>query len=163
MTAICLISTPLSLVGASPLAYHLQPPIDRVANHAMHVLSSDYIRKRLFCQAGVPRPFKRQPCVAAAILARTSVATAATELRSYMKRSNRSFPALQTGQTNGGCGRAHKYPQTLQRHTGNGRPFAVTCSISSPCAGIPPTGRRSGMATRAFLPLLMSSETYRPQ
>jgi hypothetical protein len=35
-----------------------------------------------------------------------------------MKRSKRSFFALQIGQISGGLSRAHKYPQTLQRQTG---------------------------------------------
>ena len=40
--------------------------------------------------------------------------------------SNRSFLALQIGQTSGGCSRAQRYPQTLQRQMGNGSDFAPT-------------------------------------
>ena len=81
----------------------------------------------------------------------------------YMKRSKRSLPALQTGQTSGGCGLAHRYPQTLQRQTGNASPATCTCSISPGCTVGPPAGRRSGMDVAVFSPRLIAGETYSAQ
>ena len=65
-----------------------------------------------------------------------------------MNRSNRSFVALQIGQIPGGCSRAQRYPQTLQRQTGNGseeptRP--VTCLSTIPFFRSPREGLRSGI------------------
>jgi hypothetical protein len=81
-----------------------------------------------------------------------------------MKRSNRSFLALHMGHMSGGASLAHRYPQTLHRHTGSGRDVtAFGAFLGWDSFRSFHGGRRSGMAPICFLPFTTSSETYRPQ
>ena len=81
-----------------------------------------------------------------------------------MNFSNLSPETLHIGQISGGLSRAHKYPQTLQRHTGfessveNLNP--VLAFISSLSSG---DGLLSGMDCNFFSPLKITPEMYNPQ
>jgi len=82
-----------------------------------------------------------------------------------MKRSKRSFLALQMGHSSGGSSLAQRYPHTLQRHTGN---ESLLLSIST--AGFSAIfiltsgdGLLSGMEPMLFSPRATPWETYSPQ
>ena len=78
--------------------------------------------------------------------------------------SNRSFLALQIGHTSGGCSRAQRYPQTLQRQMGNGRDFTPTAAGRAKAAFLSSDeGLRSGIEDIIFFPSRTSFETYKAQ
>lgn len=77
--------------------------------------------------------------------------------------SNRSFFALQIGQTSGGASRAARYPQTLHLHTGYGR-FPGFCVIdASFVLRSVRDGLRSGMAGAPVPAAMISPVRYSPQ
>lgn len=90
-----------------------------------------------------------------------------------MKRSNRSFEALQIGHASGGCSRAQRYPHTLHRQTGNGRerdgrerdgsdPVCTDRTVFL-FPRLDRGGLRSGTGAASFAPFAMDSFTYRAQ
>ena len=80
----------------------------------------------------------------------------------HIKRSNRSFLTLQMGQIPGGCSRAQRYPQTVQRQTGNGSgltwPGERGCS-SALFTSFGSRGTSSGTGTACVFPPAMASLT----
>lgn len=78
--------------------------------------------------------------------------------------SKRSRFALQIGQTSGGCSRAQRYPQTLQRQMGKGRDFAPIAAGRAKAAFLSSgEGLRSGIEEGVFFPSMASFETYNAQ
>lgn len=80
----------------------------------------------------------------------------------HANRSNRSFVTLQIGQIPGGCSRAQRYPQTLQRQMGRGNTSAgvvETSGTTPPFFRTDRGGRRSGTGATGFSPLAIGSLT----
>ena len=77
---------------------------------------------------------------------------------------NLSPETLHIGQISGGLSRAHKYPQTLQRHTG----FESSVEILNPVLAFifslsSGDGLLSGMDFNSFSPFKISLEMYNAQ
>jgi hypothetical protein len=86
--------------------------------------------------------------------------------KNYTNLSNRSFVALHIGHIPGGCSRAQRYPQTLQRQTGRGKIGFSVVEATLTGAAFPRWdrgGRRSGMGATFCLPVAIASFTYRAQ
>jgi hypothetical protein len=84
--------------------------------------------------------------------------------KNYIKRSKRSLFTLQIGHISGGFSRAHRYPQTLHRHTGKDSVlgkllsgFAVIFNRSSL------EGRLSGIVWMFCFLAATAALTYSPQ
>ena len=81
-----------------------------------------------------------------------------------MNFSNLSPETLHIGQISGGLSLAHKYPQTLQRHTGFESPVDILTVISSFIfSRTDGDGLLSGIEINFFSPDNISPETYNPQ
>jgi hypothetical protein len=83
----------------------------------------------------------------------------------YIKRSKRSFSALQMGHNSGGSSRAQRYPHTLQRHTGwESLLLSIsTVDFSAIFFFTSGGGLLSGMEPMFFWPRETPWETYSPQ
>ena len=80
--------------------------------------------------------------------------------------SNRSFEALQIGHIPGGCSRAQRYPQTLQRQTGSGKTGTDVVETILTTRVFPRSdrgGRRSGMGATFCFPVAIASFMYSAQ
>ena len=70
------------------------------------------------------------------------------------------------GQISGGCSRAQRYPQTLQRQTGRGKTGSAVVETVLTIRVFPRSergGRRSGTGTTFCFPRAIASFTYRAQ